>query len=143
MGALTVDLIRARVTSLLARAPFSFTPSPEPFSLDRLPASVMDASFCLEAESGHVVAGMGYVETRVDLLRLTLARLHNGEPDSCYQALLADCSSVTASVVRDGVVGGGDYDVPDEGRAYTVSHEPGRAFSVLRLTLPVDYEAQL
>ena len=143
MAALTIDTIRARVTSLLTRAPFAFTVSPEPYSFDRLPNAVIDASFGLESESMQVQGGSHFTEVRVDRLTVSVARLHDSQPDACYQALLADCSSITAAVVRDGATTSGDYDVPDEGRGYGILHETGRAFSILRLTLPVDYEAQL
>lgn len=140
---MTIDTIRARVTSLLTRAPFRFTVSPEPYSFDRIPTAVIDQSFGLESESLRVEGGSHYTEVRVDRLTVSVARLHESQPDACYQALLADCSSIVAAVVRDGAELGGDYDVPDEGRGYGILHETGRAFSVLRLTLPVDYEAQL
>jgi hypothetical protein len=143
MAAQTIDLIRARVTSLLTRVPFAFVPSPVPFDFKRLPAMLIDGSFCLESESAGVTGGCSFTETRVDLLHVAIARHQEGQPDACYQALLADCASVTSAIVRDGAILGGDYDVRDEGRGFRVLHEPGRAFSVLRLTLPVDYEAQL
>lgn len=143
MAAQTINLIRARVTSLLTRTPFRFTASPEPFTIEKLPASLADGSFCLEAEAVEVTGGSHYTETRVDRLRITIARLSQSQPDACYQALLADCSSATAAIVRDGAELGGDYDVLDAGRGATILHDPGKAFSVLRLTLPVDYEAQL
>lgn len=143
MSALTSDLIRARVSSLLASAPFSFTPAPEPFNFERLPASLVDGSFCLESEGGAITGGSHYSESRIDLLRINVARLDEADVDACYRALLVDCTSITAAVVRDGAVLSGDYDVLDEGRGFSISHEPGRAYSILRLTLPVDYEAQL
>jgi hypothetical protein len=108
-----------------------------------LPNAVIDASFGLESESTQVQGGSHFTEVRVDQLTVSVARLHHSQPDACYQALLADCTSITAAVVRDGAETSGDYDVPDTGRGYAILHETGRAFSILRLTLPVDYEAQL
>jgi hypothetical protein len=143
MAALTADVIRTRISSLLSRAPFAFTPSPEPFGFDLLPAELVDGSFCLESVAARATGGGNFTETRVDLLHITVARLQESDPEACYQALLVDCSSITAAIVRDGAELGGDYDVLDDGRGATIAHEPGRAFSVLRLTLPVDYEAQL
>jgi hypothetical protein len=143
MADLTLDVIRARVTSLMTRAPFAFTVSPEPFGIDRVPASLVEGSCCLETTSGRVTGGMRYTETRVDFLQLSVARTHKSQVDACYRALLADCTSLTAAITRDGAELGGDYDVVDEGQSFAITHVPGSAFSVLRLTLPVDYEAQL
>jgi hypothetical protein len=137
---MVLDTIRTRVTSILAASPYSLTRSANPIDFDRDPLTIIDGLFHIGAEAGHVSGGSNYSETHVDLLHVEVARLQQGDPEVCYQKLLTDCASISAAVIRDGVVG--DYDVPDEGRGFTLNHEPGRAFSVLRLTLPVDYEAQ-
>ena len=54
-----------------------------------------------------------------------------------------DVHSLTASVVRDGAVSSGDYDVKDGGRGHAIQEDRGLEHVTLRLTLPVGYEAQL
>lgn len=138
----TIDTIRTRVSSLLATTPFAYTPSNDPFDFGRDPIGVIDGAFGIQVESGPVTSGTNYSECRIDTLRIDVARLQNGDPQTCYDTLLTDCRSIIAAVTRDGLLGG-DYNIPDEGRAFTLFHEPGRAFSVLRVSLPVDYDAQV
>ena len=143
MSATTVEAIRDRVCSLLVTTPFAYVEAVTPFSFDLQPEGVIDQALRIETEFGDVIGGMGYAETRVDLLRLWVARLHADDPRAVYRTLLTDATSIAAAVVLDGATGGGDYHVPDEGRGWQIQQQPGQAFAVLRLTLPVDYEAQL
>lgn len=143
MAALLLNTIRDRVTSLVAAAPFGFTEAPTPFDFDTTPAGLIDRAFRVEGEFGDVVGGSGFTETRVDRLRIWVARAHASDPKAVYRSLVTDATSLIASVVRDGATGGGDYHVPDDGRGWLIEQKPGQQFAVLRLTLPVDYEAQL
>ena len=138
-----IDTIRSRISSILASPPFLFNAAADPERFDGDPLETLDGCFGLTVEGGPVTGCTHGVEQRVDHLGIHVARLQQGQPEACYRALLADCTSITAALVQDGAEGGGDYDVPDDGRGFSLDHTPGRAYSVLHLTLPVDYEAQL
>jgi hypothetical protein len=143
MAAQFLDSIRARVASVCAGEPFRFTQALEPFSFDRQPTGDIDEVFRVEAEGGKVIGGMGYSETRQDVLRIWVARKYSADPDGTYQTLVTDASSLTAAIVRDGATGGGDYDVPDQGRGSKFLHDDADEFAVLRLSIVVDYETLL
>jgi hypothetical protein len=143
MPANTLGAIVARVNSLLAAAPFGLVQAQSPFDFNVEPTGRIDQAYRVEAEGGTVIGGMSYSETRQDVLRIWVARKQAAAPQTTYQSLVTDATSITAAVVRDGATLGGDYDVLDEGRGCSFLQEPGREFSVLRLTLSIDYEAQL
>jgi hypothetical protein len=139
MSAQFGETIRNRVTSVLASSPFDFTEAAEPFSFDRQPVGNVDRVFRVEWESGSDSGSLAFLETRVDRAVIWLARLAGGDPKAAYQALAQDVASIASAVIRDGATGGGDYAVPN-GRSARISRDPGAAFQVLRLTIPVDYE---
>jgi hypothetical protein len=139
----TLDVIRDRVASLCASTPFNFLEAETPFSFDLQPSGSIDQVFRLETEGGGVIGGFNYTEERTDLIQVWLARKQGADPTLTYRTLLADASSMRAAVIRDGATGGGDYDVPDDGAGLSIQHDPGVTFAVLRLTVPVNYEAQL
>ncbi len=143
MAASDLNTIRDRVTSLVAASPFSLSLAQSPFDFDTQPSGTIDEAFRVQAEFGEVIGGSAFTETRVDLLRIWVARLNTDDPKAAYRSLVTDQRSLTAAVVRDGATGGGDYNVPDSGRGWLIEQKPGQEFAVLRLTLPVDYEAQL
>lgn len=134
--------IAERAASVCASAPFAFTQAQTPFSFELQPTGNLDAVFRIEAADTSVAGGSNFSETRIGQLRVFLARKHNADPQAAYRLLLFDANSLTAAIVRDGVTGGGDYDVPDQGRGGTVQADKGKEFAVLRLTVPVNYEAQ-
>jgi hypothetical protein len=133
------EVIRDRIGSVLASAPFRFTPAAEPFTFARQPIGNVDQVSRVEWESGGDSGSLNFLETRVDRAVVYVARLAGGDPDATYQQLLTDVASIGAAVIRDGATGGGDYAVPN-GRSYRIDRDPGAAYQVLRLTIPVDYE---
>jgi hypothetical protein len=141
MAAQLLAAIANRVASLCAGAPFYFTQAQDPFSFDLQPVGVIDQVFRIEASEVSTSGGTNYSETRIGNLRIFVARLQNGAPQAAYTLLSTDAHSLTAAVTRDGVTGGGDYDVPDAGRGFLVQHDKGKDYAVLRLTLPVNFEA--
>lgn len=143
MPAQLVTDIVSRVNSILTASPFSFVEAHSPFSFDLDASPAIDKGYRIETRSGRVTGGLAFTETRIDLLDIWLARALKADPQETARLLRMDASSITAAVTRDGLEDGGDYDVPDEGRAYSIAAQPGQAFAVLRLTLPVDYDAQL
>lgn len=141
--ATSIDALRARVTSLVLAPPFAYVLGPTPDGDNDQPVDLADGTIRLEATAGPVTGHMGLYETRVDALVLTVTRLQRGDPQGCYARLIADVNSLSAAVVRDGALGGGDYNVVDEGRGFQLSHTPGAAASSVRVTLPIDYEVAL
>lgn len=132
-------VIRNRIASVLAAEPFDYVQAVEPFSFERQPAGNVDKVFRVEWQAGTDVGSLNYVETVVDRAVIWLARLQGGDPNATYEALTVAVRSIAAAVIRDGATGGGDYAVPN-GRSHEIRRDPGAAFQVLRLTVPVDYE---
>lgn len=137
--ATTIDIIRDRVASLCASGTFEFAEAVTPFDFDLQPTGQIDRVFRLEAQSGSVIGGFNYSEERTDSIEIWLARKQGTDPKTAYRALLTDASSLRAAVIRDGL--NGDYFVPDEGAEFSVQHEKGLEFAVLRFRVPVNFEA--
>jgi len=137
---MTATEIRDRVSSVVARDPFGFLLSQTPFSFDLQPAGEIDRVFRIESESAGVVGGFNYSETRTDLVQIWVARAYQADPEATYRSLVTDASSLRAAVIRDAHQISGEYLVPDEGAGVSVQREAGRAFAVLRVTVPVNYE---
>jgi hypothetical protein len=141
--ATTIDVIRDRIASLCAGTPFSFVQAVTPFDFDLQPTGQIDGVFRLTSDAGSVIGGFNYNEEREDRLDIWLARKQGVTPQTTYRTLLTDISSLRAAVIRDGATGGGDYTVPDDGSGFSIRHDDGREYAVLRLTLPVNYEATI
>lgn len=139
MSAQFGEAIRDRISAVLADDPFGYTQSAEPFTFERQPIGNVDRVYRVEWESGSDIGSLNFLETRVDRAVVYVARLAGGDPESTYQQLLTDVASIGAAVIRDGATGGGDYAVPN-GRSYRIDRDPGAAYQVLRLSIPVDYE---
>lgn len=139
--ATTIATIRDRIGSVCAGDPFGLLEAVAPFDFDLQPTGQIDGVFRLTSEEYSVIGGFNYSEERTDRVEIWIARKQAASPNTAYRALLADASSLRAAVIRDGVTGGGDYIVPDAGSGFSVNHDPGREYAVMRLTLPVNYEA--
>lgn len=143
--ATTLDVIVDRVRSLCVSAPFEYQESAR---LDRFewdPAQGFgDVSyFRVETVSQPPRGGTSFTEERTDLLTVTVGRAIHADYDAARRALLRSSHSLTAAIVRDGAQASGSYTVPDAGMSSRIEADPTRAYLVLRLTLPVNYEAQL
>lgn len=144
MAALTMDVIVDRVRSLCAGDPFGFQEAVSWNSFDLQPSTNDDAVFRIPPPSSiRVSGGFAFAEERTETMQIWVARRTNGDYDAVRRALLKDVHSLTASVVRDGAVSSGDYDVPDGGRGHAIQEDRGQEFVTLRLSLPINYEAQL
>ena len=140
--ATTADVIRDRVASICGSSPFQFVNAVTPFDFDLQPNGQIDQVFRITCESDEVIGGMNFSEERTDRVEIWVARKQAGTPDQMYRALLTDASSMRAAVIRDGCQNGGDYTVPD-GTTYAIDHQDGLEYAVLRLTVPVNYEAEV
>jgi len=139
--ATTIAVLRDRIASVCARSPFTLTQAATPFDFDLQPTGQIDGVFRLTSEAGDVIGGFNYSEERTDRVEIWIARKQAASPGGAYRLLLADATSIRAAVIRDGVTGGGDYHVPPDGAGMSINHDPGREYAVLRLTLPINYEA--
>lgn len=140
--ATTIDVIRDRVTSVCAGAPFAFIQAVTPFDFLKQPTGEIDQVFRITSEGGSVIGGFNYSEERTDLLDVWVARKQMGAPETMYRTLITDASSLRAAVIRDGA-SDGDYSVPNDGAAFNVQHDTGQEFAVLRLTVPVNFDAEV
>lgn len=131
-----------RLNSLCASSPFSFRQAHSPFDFEHQPTGVIDQVYRIEVEKQAVIGGTSYSSEDTDLFTVWIARKQNAEPQVMYDRLVTDVTSLTAAIVRDGSTGGGDYSVPDGG-GVSFQHTNGLAFSVARLSIPINYETQL
>lgn len=136
----TREALFGRVTSLCLEA--GFTRAVSPFDFDQQPTGTVDGSLRVTVEAQPAIGGFRMSEERNDVFSIWIARKHKATPQEAYEQLLTDVSSLTAGIVRDGAFGGGDYAVPD-GTTVAIEHENGREFAVARLSVPLNYEAQL
>lgn len=142
--ATTIDVLVDRVRSLCIASPFGLSESVSTEDFTRQPTGRGDQVFRLKARGGPVKGQIGYVEERTDSLELEVIAAINADYDATRRRLLKTATSLTAAVIRDGhVTSGGEYTVPDGSRTQEVIGQPGASFLTLRLTLPVNYEAQI
>jgi hypothetical protein len=143
-GAMTMDVIVDRVRSVCVGAPFAFREAESWDSFDLQPTTNVDAVFRIPPPaSGSVSGGFAFTEQRRDQMQVWVARKRNGDYDAVRRALLRDVHSLTAAITRDGLQTSGDYDIPDGGRGHSIAQDAGLEYVTLRLTLPIDYDAQL
>jgi hypothetical protein len=144
MAAMTADVIVDRVRSICTGASFGFIEAESWNTFELQPTTNLDGVFRIPPPSSQVTRGQfGYVEDRTDTMQIWLARLVNADFDAVRRLLLQDMHALTAAVIRDAHEDSGDYTVPDEGRGHAIYEDPGKAYVALRLTLPINYEAQL
>ena len=130
-----------RVSSICAGAPFKLKRAKDPFSFGLQPAGEIDQVFRIDVEAQDTIGKMSFGEERTDRLTVWIARKQQADPTATRARLITDVTSLTAAVTRDGTAG--DFAILDEGGGVAFSHESGEEFAVARLTLPVNYEAQL
>ena len=142
---MTSDTIVDRVRSVCASAPFHFTEAIAWDTFDLQPTTNVEACFRIPPPtSQNVRGGIGFYEDRTDSMQVWVARKIGGDYQAVRRTLLRDLHSLTAAIVRDGAVDGGDYHIPDGGRGHAIAPVTANAeYVALRLTLPINYDAQL
>lgn len=138
--ATTARTIRERVRTLLSAPPFEFTEAVSPFDLIHQPTGELDQVFRVEHETDLVEAYLGGGEERTDRIIVFLARKQVPTPQECYDALVDDADAIRLALIDDGPLGTGDYSIPNAGHGISLTHETGAEFSVVRLSIPVNYE---
>ena len=130
------------VESLMVSTAFGYTLCPEPLAFDRMPSQQAGVWCRVEGEMTDQSGGMSFRSDERGRVTVWIARPTTMDAHRTYQQLLTDATSLVSATVRDGSTGGGDYDVED-GRTAQISQRPGDDYTVLRLSLPVRYEAAL
>jgi len=141
--ATTPDVLINRVRSLMVAAPFNYAEavSSEDFMFQGSGSS--DARFRVKISGGASIGGFAYSEDRTDVLTFELSRHIAADYVATHNMLVGDCNSVTAAIIRDGHQTSGLYAVPDTGRTWDVVAPAGASYLTLRLTVPLNYEAQV
>lgn len=142
--ATTLDTIVDRVRSLCVRVPFEFTESArlDRFDWDAAQGFGDVSLFRVETVSQPGRGGSSFSSEQTDLVTVTVGRAMNGDYDATRRGLLRTAHSLTAAIVRDGAEDSGSYTVPDTGSGSRIEPDPTAAYLSLRLTLPVNWEAQ-
>lgn len=142
--ATTLDVIVDRVRSLCVASPFEFIESArlDRFEWDAAQVFGEVSIFRVETASQPARGGTSFTEERTDLVTVTVGRAINADYDTARRVLTRMSHSLTAAIVRDGAEDSGSYTVPDAGFASRIEADPTQAYLSLRLTLPVNYEAQ-
>ena len=132
--------VLARLDAILTGAPFGFVQTLEPFGFDRQPSQSLDRSYCRLPGRARSVGLIGYQQDEIVPVAIRIARLVRRDANGAVRDVLTDCSSLTAAISRDGVLGDYNADVqPGEVR------EPGPddEHVVGELIALVDYERPL
>ncbi len=147
MTALTADVIVDRIRTICIGAPFELVEATRWDTFELQPTTNIDGVFRIPPPSSQYTTGMfGFVEDRVDTLQVWVARKHNQQWDDVRRRLLQDVHSLTTAIIRDAHQVSGDYTIHDEGRGHSIGGDDENRdaeYLTLRLTLPVNYEAQL
>lgn len=138
----TINDVRGRINSVLCRTPFSFTPSPDPDTFADIPTTQIDQAFRVTTRSLRRMGGISFTSVNVDAVDIYVARKIAADQEAAKQQAFTDVTSIVAAVTRDGEQHGGDYAVED-GVTWDVTPQTGAEYAVTRITLPVNYEAQL
>lgn len=143
--ATTLDVIIDRVRSLCVADPFAYTEASrlDRFDWDAAQTFGQLSVFRVESSSQPARGGTGFSEERTDLVTVTVGRAVNADYDDARRMLIRAGHSLTAAIVRDGAETSGSYSVPDQGYTSRVEADPTAAYLTLRVTLPVNYDAQL
>jgi len=143
--ATTLDAVVDRVRAVCLAAPFEFLESArlDRFEWDAAQQFGDVSLFRVETVSQPARGGTSFTEERTDLVTVTVGRAINADYDAARRELLRCSHSLTAAIVRDGAEDSGSYTVPDGGFASRVEADPTTAYLTLRITLPVNFEAQL
>lgn len=145
MSATTLDAIIDRVRSICFDLPFEYreTEQLDDEAFEAHPEGAIDGAFKVEGQSQQVRGQFNYMEERTDLVTVSVARAINSNYDPVRRELTRAAHSLTAAIVRDGVEVSGLYGVVDRGTVRKVTANAALTYLTLRVTLPVNYEAQL
>lgn len=143
MAATTADQIQNRIRSICAGPVFGFVESVTWTDFDLQPDSNIDGVFRVPPLSSQTsIGGFGFWEDRTETVQIWVARKPHGDYDAARTLLQRDVHSLTAAVMRDADTTSGDYHVLDEGRGHAFTEEAGAEYLTMRLTLPLNYDAQ-
>lgn len=141
--ATTPDVLLNRVRSLMVDAPFYWREAVSSEDLFWQGSGSSDAVFRAKMDGGSSIGGLAYSEDRTDVLTVEVSRHIAADYHYTTTQLLGDCNSLIAAIIRDGHETSGAYTVPDTGRSWETSAPTGASYLTLRLTVPLNYEAQV
>ena len=107
------------------------------------PSGTLEKAYVLTWMGDAPIGGMGYTEEGRGRLQVALARAIDNDYETAVQALTADWREILLALVDDGHVQGGDYAIEDAGRTTSLEAPTGASYLVLRLSVPVNFEAVL
>lgn len=141
MSATTLDAIVDAVRSLVAARDYEETVVP--FTFDLTPSQSIDRAFRIATGAPRTRGQVGQFEEQVVPVDIWTARRHGQDVTATMQAIRREAHSLTAAVVQAGITSAAWEVVEDGGRGLDIAQEPGRVYTVGRLTLPITYEAAL
>ena len=106
---MTILDVRAHLGAVVGAA--GFTPSPEPFSFDLAPQQAVDHAYYLQTALSGATTLFGWGLEERHLVTLWLAVTTGRAPTAAHDYLLAVCSSLAASLSRDGAAHDYNLDV--------------------------------
>lgn len=143
MAAMTSAEILNRISSICEGPVFGFVEAVSWVDFDLQPESNIDGVYRIPPPSSQgSLGGFGYREDRTESIQVWVARKHNGDYRAAAQLLMQDVHSLTSAIVRDAHEVSGDYGITDEGRGHAIADVPGADYLTMRLTLPINYDAQ-
>lgn len=139
---MTIADIVTRVQTVVQASPFLFETARDPFDFDLQPATRLDGVYRLEATLEGQDGYLGPYCEEQWAITIWLARRAKGHATAAYDALLADVSSLTAALERDGMTRG-DYVVTDAVSADLPQPASDADYLVARLRAGVAFDRAL
>lgn len=104
--------------------------------------SITEGAFTVALTGLSSVGGMNFTEEARATVQIAIVRPWDADYQQARRRALQDGRTLLAAIVRDGAVTSGAYAVED-GRTLTVDTPSGASYLVLRLGVPVNFEAAL
>lgn len=108
----------------------------------RQPTTAIDGMFTVALTGLATIGGMSFTEEARATVQVAVTRPLNDDYQVARRQALQDGRVLVAAITRDGAVTSGAYAVED-GRTLTVDSPRGANYVVLRLGVPVNFEASL
>jgi hypothetical protein len=136
----TIQEITARISSVVASAPFDYLLAREPFSFDLQPDQKLDQHFHVTVENEGSDGYLAFAQAELDVIRIFVCQKVRRDAHGAYAQVVTDVNSLVPAVIRNCV--GEDYNA--ELRGWRVPDPPhDAAFIVGLVEFVVDYDRQL
>lgn len=104
--------------------------------------TITDGAFTVGLSGTAARGGMNFTEEARATIQVAVVRPLDDDYQQARRQALQDGRTLLEDITRDGAVTSGEYAVED-GRALTVETPRGANYVLLRLSVPVNFEAQL